>query len=142
MLTSGADSHFSAQYGNGIVGPIQIDGPASVPYDIDLGPLLLSDYYYDTAEEIVARVLAGGIPPDSDNVLYVYSGCFSRLRIKAIAKLNNWVFCPFDCFWPLINVSNSFNGHNIDPTDPSKGEYQNITLTPGKRHRLRLINTS
>lgn len=50
------------------MGPIQIDGPASLPYDIDLGPLILSDYYYRTADEIV---LAGGAPPASDNILYV-----------------------------------------------------------------------
>lgn len=50
------------------MGPIHIDGPASLPYDIDLGPLILSDYYYKTADEIV---LAGGAPPPSDNILYV-----------------------------------------------------------------------
>jgi FtsP/CotA-like multicopper oxidase with cupredoxin domain len=34
-----------------------------------------------------------------------------------------------------------FNGTNISPLT-GKGKYANITLTPGKRHRLRIINTS
>lgn len=64
------DSHFSAQYGNGAFGPIQIDGPASLPYDVDVGPLILSDYYYKTADEISSGMIAnGGAPPASDNVL-------------------------------------------------------------------------
>ncbi|KAK6068603.1 multicopper oxidase [Seiridium cupressi] len=35
-----------------------------------------------------------------------------------------------------------FNGTNINPTDPSLGEYSVVTLTPGAKHRLRLINPS
>ncbi|PSS05173.1 laccase [Coniella lustricola] len=101
--TSWYHSHFSAQYGNGVIGPIQIDGPASLPYDIDLGPLILSDYYYQTADYLVVYTQSNA-PPASDNVL--------------------------------------FNGTNINPANPSEGEYKTITLTPGKRHRLRLINTS
>ena len=60
-------SHFSAQYGNGIVGSIQINGPASKNYDIDLGVFPIQDYYYETADRIMLR---GGFPPKSDNVLF------------------------------------------------------------------------
>ncbi|KAI0969502.1 multicopper oxidase-domain-containing protein [Xylaria arbuscula] len=96
-------SHFSAQYGNGVFGPIVINGPASLPYDIDLGAYPIHDYYLKTAEEIVlATQQVPGSPP-SDNVL--------------------------------------FNGTNINPAG-SGGTYSRITLTPGKRHLLRLINTS
>lgn len=84
------------------MGPIQIDGPASLNYDIDLGPLLLTDYYYDSADNIVLYTETHA-PPPSDNVL--------------------------------------INGTNVHPTT-GEGEYATITLTPGKRHRLRLINTS
>lgn len=95
-------SHFSAQYGNGIIGAVQIDGPASTPYDIDLGPMLLTDYYHDTADNLVHYTETNGAPP-SDNVL--------------------------------------FNGHAVNPST-GEGQYEKVTLTPGKRHRLRLINTS
>lgn len=100
--TSWYHSHFSAQYGNGVVGAIHIDGPASLPYDIDLGPFILSDYYHKTADELVIYTETNGAPA-SDNVL--------------------------------------FNGTTVDP-DTGAGDYAKITLTPGKRHRLRLINTS
>ena len=66
-------SHFSSQYGNGVVGSIQINGPASLPYDIDLGVFPITDWYYDTADEIQERVnnpATGGAPPPSDNVLF------------------------------------------------------------------------
>ncbi|CAK7236310.1 laccase, multicopper oxidase, benzenediol:oxygen oxidorectuctase [Sporothrix curviconia] len=95
-------SHFSAQYGNGVVGTILINGPASLPYDIDLGVFPVSDYYYSTADYLVEYTKNNG-PPPSDNVL--------------------------------------FNGSNISPLT-GKGKYANVTLTPGKRHRLRIINTS
>ncbi|KAH6646044.1 multicopper oxidase [Truncatella angustata] len=35
-----------------------------------------------------------------------------------------------------------FNGTNINPADPSLGQYSIVTLTPGAKHRLRLINPS
>lgn len=90
--TSWYHSHFSAQYGNGVVGTIQINGPASLPYDINLGVFPISDYYYHTPDDLVEYTKNNG-PPPSDNI--------------------------------LIN-----------------GKYANVTLTSGKRHRLRIINTS
>ncbi|KAH8679113.1 ascomycete fungal laccase from thielavia arenaria [Tricladium varicosporioides] len=105
-------SHTSSQYANGVTGSIVINGPASLPYDIDLGPLHISDWYYGAADVIQRRVSdpnnplipgAPGAPPPSDNIL--------------------------------------FNGRNIDPSGAG-GAYQTLTLTPGKRHLLRLINPS
>lgn len=97
-------SHFSAQYGNGVFGSIVIDGPASLPYDIDLGAYPIFDFYNKTADELVVDTLhIPGAPPPSNNVL--------------------------------------FNGTNINPAG-SGGAYSRVTLTPGKRHRLRLINPS
>jgi FtsP/CotA-like multicopper oxidase with cupredoxin domain len=102
LTFSNLSSHFSAQYGNGVVGTIQINGPASLPYDIDLGVFPISDYYYRTADELVAFTKSNGAPP-SDNIL--------------------------------------INGTAIHPVT-GFGTRANVTLTKGKRHRLRLINTS
>ncbi|KAI1637751.1 probing oxygen channels in Melanocarpus Albomyces laccase [Biscogniauxia mediterranea] len=96
-------SHFSAQYTDGVFGTIVINGPASLPYDIDLGPYPIFDYYLETAERIVLDTQSNPAAPPSDNVL--------------------------------------FNGSNINPVGPG-GQYSKVTLTPGKRHRLRLINPS
>ncbi|KAK1996878.1 multicopper oxidase [Colletotrichum falcatum] len=103
--TSWYHSHFSAQYGNGVVGTIQINGPASADYDIDLGPLAITDWYYDTADRLErkAELVSNGAPPASDNIL--------------------------------------FNGKNINPFGQG-GQYLKTRLTPGKKHLVRLINTS
>jgi FtsP/CotA-like multicopper oxidase with cupredoxin domain len=42
--TSWYHSHFSSQYGDGIVGPLVFNGPATANYDIDLGPYALTDW--------------------------------------------------------------------------------------------------
>ncbi|KAI1330870.1 multicopper oxidase [Xylariaceae sp. FL0255] len=97
-------SHFSAQYGDGVVGSMLINGPATANYDIDLGVFPISDYYYITEAQGVIYTQNNAAPPASNNIL--------------------------------------FNGTNINPTNPSLGEYAVVTLTPGKRHRLRLINPS
>ncbi|KAI0477166.1 multicopper oxidase-domain-containing protein [Xylariaceae sp. FL0804] len=69
--TSWYHSHFSAQYGNGVFGPIVIHGPASANYDIDLGAYPIGDYYLDTADDIVlATQMPPGGPPASSNVLF------------------------------------------------------------------------
>jgi laccase len=39
--TSWYHSHFSAQYGDGVLGPIIIHGPASANYDVDLGTVMV-----------------------------------------------------------------------------------------------------
>ena len=105
-------SHFPSQYANGLLGPIVVSGPASANYDIDLGPFVISDWYYGAAHQIAHRVnsptnpyIPGfpGSPPPSNNIL--------------------------------------FNGKNIKPTGPG-GSYSKTTLTPGKKHLLRLINSS
>ena len=36
-------SHYSAQYAGGAMGPLIVHGPSNYNYDIDLGPLFLSD---------------------------------------------------------------------------------------------------
>jgi FtsP/CotA-like multicopper oxidase with cupredoxin domain len=68
--TSWYHSHFSAQYGDGVVGPIIIDGPATSNYDEDLGALPITDFYYTpsfTLNEIAQHSLFG--PPTPDNIL-------------------------------------------------------------------------
>lgn len=44
--TSWYHSHYSVQYGNGIVGPMVIHGPSTQEYDIDLGVLPITDWFY------------------------------------------------------------------------------------------------
>ncbi|KAK0711770.1 multicopper oxidase-domain-containing protein [Lasiosphaeris hirsuta] len=70
--TSWYHSHYSNQYGNGVVGSLIVHGPASADYDIDLGPYMMNDYYYETADRLTlkAELSANGGPPDSDNIVF------------------------------------------------------------------------
>ena len=44
--TSWYHSHYSVQYGDGIVGPMIIHGPSTENYDIDLGTLPITDWFH------------------------------------------------------------------------------------------------
>ena len=68
--TSWYHSHFSAQYADGVVGTIIFDGPATSNYDVDLGVLPITDWYYTpvwTLNEVAAHSRSG--QPVPDNVL-------------------------------------------------------------------------
>ncbi|EJD43441.1 laccase, partial [Auricularia subglabra TFB-10046 SS5] len=47
--TSWYHSHYGVQYGDGAWGAIQINGPATAEYDIDLGAITLSEIYNQSA---------------------------------------------------------------------------------------------
>ena len=104
--TSWWHSHYSAQYGDGVLGGIIFEGPATANYDIDLGTYTVSDWYYETAFQIAYQsninLQNAQAPPTPDNIL--------------------------------------INGTNKNAA--GGGTYGNVQLTPGKKHRLRLINTS
>lgn len=63
-------SHHSAQYGEGVVGTIVFDGPTTANYDVDLGPLTLTDWFYESSWVLDWRAVhVPGPPPGSQNVL-------------------------------------------------------------------------
>ncbi|KAK3334531.1 Cupredoxin, partial [Neurospora tetraspora] len=70
--TSWYHSHYSNQYGNGVVGALIVNGPASANYDIDLGPYMIQDYYRQTADRLhyVAELVQNGPPPDSSTITF------------------------------------------------------------------------
>lgn len=68
--TSWYHSHWSSQYGDGIVGPIVINGPATENYDVDLGPMTITDWYYTPAAALAYRsARLGAGPAEADNGL-------------------------------------------------------------------------
>lgn len=95
-------SHFSAQYGDGVAGPVIIHGPAAADYDIDLGHVQIAEFYNNTAFQEAWFAERFG-PPTASNYL--------------------------------------INGQNIK-LDGSAGSRAKFSFTPGKKHLLRLINTS
>ncbi|PCG96276.1 Multicopper oxidase, type 2 [Penicillium occitanis (nom. inval.)] len=67
--TSWYHSHYSAQYADGTFGAMIIYGPEHVPYDIDVGPVLLTDYFHTRYYPLVQRYTGSQDVPNSDNNL-------------------------------------------------------------------------
>ncbi|OTB07435.1 putative multicopper oxidase [Hypoxylon sp. CI-4A] len=113
--TSWYHSHYSAQYAGGLHGPIVIHGPKNADYDVDLGPIMVNDWWHQDYYEIVKEVMAPGFAGQT----------FSD---------NN-----------LINGKNSFDCSTVGPDDKTPctndAGLSRFNFQPGKTHRLRLINT-
>ena len=111
--TSWYHSHYSAQYAGGLFGPMIIYGPENVKYDIDLGPVLLTDYFHPQYYDLVENVMGTNpalFTPKSDN--------------------------------NLINGKMNYNCSLVTDGTPCQDNagLSTFRFTPGKKHRLRLIN--
>ena len=113
--TSWWHAHYSAQYSSGVNGPIVIHGPNDATYDVDVYPIIVSDWFHDTYVDIVNLVMAPsatGLPfrPFSDSNLVGGYGSY-----------------------PCANVT---NGAPCSPGPLASWEFE-----PGKTYRLRFVNT-
>lgn len=108
-------SHYSAQYAGGLFGPIVIYGPLeSKDYDIDIGPIILTDWFHKEYFDLVKQIMA-------PNGSLVFSD--SNL-INGKMNFNCSKLPPTDKTPCTSNVG------------ISKFRFQR-----GKTHRLRIINT-
>ncbi|KAF4982330.1 hypothetical protein FZEAL_2029 [Fusarium zealandicum] len=110
-------SHYSAQYSAGLFGPMVIYGPREKKdYDVDVGPITLSDWYHDTYYDLVEEVMK----PNG---------------IGAVFSDSN-----------LINGKMNFNCSSVKKGDKtpcsSNAGISKFHFKRGKTHRLRIINTS
>ncbi|KAK0749196.1 laccase with copper binding domain [Schizothecium vesticola] len=113
--TSWYHSHYSAQYADGVTGPIVVHGPTQARYDIDVGPIMLSDWHHRDYYDIVTEMLAphGNPRVTSDNNLIN-------------GKMN------FDC--------STVAAGDTTACTPDAG-LAKFKFQQGKTHRLRLINS-
>ncbi|KAK1966049.1 multicopper oxidase [Colletotrichum sublineola] len=107
-------SHYSSQYAGGLLGPIVIYGPIKSQPDIDLGPIILSDWYHKQYFDLIEDILqVGG---------------------------NGLVFSDNN----LINGKGNFNCSTVAAGDNTKctnnAGISKFKFQTGKTHRLRLIN--
>ncbi|GAO14045.1 hypothetical protein UVI_02035940 [Ustilaginoidea virens] len=106
-------SHYSAQYAAGIFGAIVIYGPTTEEYDVDVGPILLSDWYHRDYFDLVKETLKPNSRPIlSDN---------NMINGKA----------NFDC--------STLPPDDKTPCHRNAG-IAKFRFQRGKTHRLRLIN--
>ncbi|KAH6717434.1 Cupredoxin [Leptodontidium sp. MPI-SDFR-AT-0119] len=109
-------SHFSAQWTAGAFGPLVVYGPKHVDYDVDIGPIMLGDYYHSEYHDVVAAAASN----TTDFNIYV----------------------P----WSDNNLINGKNNYNCSMAPENSTCYSQAGLSqfrfkPGKTHRLRLMNT-
>ena len=112
-------SHYSAQYADGIFGALIVHGPSALAYDIDVGPVIVQDYYHRSYENVVNDVMGNDltkIRPPSDNNLINGKG-------------------RFDC-----STMNSTTASNLTGTCSNNAPYSRLNFVSGKTHRLRIIN--
>jgi FtsP/CotA-like multicopper oxidase with cupredoxin domain len=87
-------SHFSHQYGDGVVGTVIVNGPATANYDEDLGVMPITDWYYQTAFQAASIAFQNGQaglgPPVGDNILIngtaknaAGGGAWNNVKIQA-----------------------------------------------------------
>ncbi|KZF20535.1 multicopper oxidase [Xylona heveae TC161] len=110
--TSWYHAHYSAQYAGGLLGPMIIHGPKIFKYDVDVGPVFLSDYYHRDYFDLVKQVMGNESSP------VVFSD-------------NN-----------LINGKMDFNCSTVTDGTPctNNAGLSKFNFQTGKTHLLRLIN--
>lgn len=83
--TSWYHSHIGLQAWEGVLGSMVINGPATANYDVDVGPIFLSDWSHKTVDELYQYAQTVG-PPKLDTGLIngtnVYDGKGLRFQLK------------------------------------------------------------
>ncbi|KAH8662594.1 multicopper oxidase-domain-containing protein [Xylariales sp. PMI_506] len=113
--TSWYHSHYSAQYSDGLFGPLVVHGPSSVPYDIDLGPITVGDWWHTGYAEVVEELLA----PNATGRAFSDNNLIQ-------GKMN-------------FNCSTKATGDDTPCTEDAG--LAKFRLQSGKTHRLRFVNT-
>jgi hypothetical protein len=126
--TSFYHAHYSAQNTAGVAGPIIVHGPSQLPYDIDLGPVMLTDWFHVPYFSIVKDVVGTNLtkpPPRSDSLLINGRG-------------------RFDCADSSYSSASEWIGNNLASNQTWEcvggAELSKFQFRSGKVHRLRLIN--
>ncbi|KAF3923179.1 Laccase-2 [Dactylellina cionopaga] len=119
-------SHFSLQYANGVLGPLVLYGPSSCNYDIDAGPILVTDWYHEDAFTLFPREVtnADDRSTNPDSMLINGMGNYTMVRPDNVTVFSG---CELpdsgpDCYIPT--------------------GLWNTTVQAGKRYKFRLVNTS
>jgi FtsP/CotA-like multicopper oxidase with cupredoxin domain len=111
--TSWWHAHYSAQYGSGLVGPMIIYGPKNVEDDIDLGPVMLQDWYHTYYQEEI-------------------HGLFQPIPDAVVPRADS----------NTINGKGSYPCSKTSKKCDDDVPMATFNFTSGKEHRLRLINPS
>ncbi|OQE95427.1 hypothetical protein PENNAL_c0002G00731 [Penicillium nalgiovense] len=100
---------------DGLYGPLIIHGPATADYDVDLGPIFMTDWYHQSAF-----------------ILWAQSGMYGGFPVRHNAVAPNG----------LINsTKNTFPcDDSDDPACLGTGKRSETVIQKGKKYRLRLLD--
>ncbi|KAI9758556.1 MAG: hypothetical protein M4579_003048 [Chaenotheca gracillima] len=113
--TSWYHSHYSLQYGDGLLGPLTIYGPSSAPYDEAIDPLLISDWRHRSAfKDFYLELGQGKGLPEMNSILLSGKGVYNCTAEDILSGST--------CGTPSSKYS--------------------LTFEKGTKYLLRLINTS
>ena len=118
--TSWWHSHVSQQYIGGVHGAMIIHGPNHVDYDIDLGPVMIGEWFHQDYETMVQRIM---VPRPVGNI------DISALNPDSLI-ING-----------RMNYTCQLSNTATNKTCSSGAGLARFKFVSGKKHRLRLINT-
>lgn len=146
-------SHFGFQAWNGVSGAIVINGPASANYDVDAGPVLLSDWNHWTADEIYP--LAQVVGPVTELTGLINGKNKWNTSMSSVPTSPGIPGGAPPAGPPPSRkrdaagngtVSASFHGNNnATKTSNSSdliGEYYSLKFEAGQSYRLRVVNVA
>lgn len=108
-------SHWSLQLTDGMYGPLVIHGPATANYDIDLGPIFLTDWFHKSAF-----------------ISWAESAMYGGFPVRPSPNPPNG----------LINGTNTFPcDESDDPACLGTGKRSETVIQKGKKYRLRLLDS-
>ncbi|KAI9696288.1 MAG: hypothetical protein M1820_008211 [Bogoriella megaspora] len=131
-------SHYQTQYSDGLMGGLLIHGPSSANYDEAFDPILINDWVHDNTTNVLNQELVGGVPTANSIVLngtgtYRCSDLdpFCCNNIPASCAPARDPRCPTSPATPTNRCPN-----------PNIGNPYAMAFVPGKRYKLRLVNSS
>ncbi|KAI1777419.1 putative multicopper oxidase [Hypoxylon cercidicola] len=135
-------SHFAAQAVSGFSGPMVVHGPSHVEYDVDLGPITISDYfhtYYDVITEgflenkvevtLSDNNLINGKNSYKDNNAPLASFNFTSGKTHRLRLINTSAFAVQKI--SIDGYSMSVIANDYVPIVPYETDV--VTLAPGQR---------
>ncbi|KAH6609155.1 multicopper oxidase [Trichoderma cornu-damae] len=132
--TSWYHSHYSSQYAGGLLGPILVHGPVHEDYDIDLGPIILADWfhkeYFDIIKLVASTNSSNWLQYSDNNLIQGYAKFKFQKGKKHLLRLINTSAAGLERF--------SIDGHTLTvvandfvPVQPYQANY--VTLGVGQR---------
>lgn len=124
-------SHYSVQYADGLLGPMTIHGPSTAQWDEAKLPLLMSDWFHNSAFGVIHEKLPG----------------YTTTVLNGTGDVTKYKY-PYDTGKRDAQDKPIIDYFNVVPNAPVPAPYQlhfeskSSTTGKVKRYVLRLINTS